>query len=117
VNKHESFRKIGAALNQYYYVVAVEIETVIEADSPTIAHDALHEVFHELLDPLDRNQWPRVVCNLAYNVTDWKLPDPPMLSAVTRQREAKLQPLRERTVLITKKNLGLPKLTGLTPLK
>lgn len=102
----ELLRQTGAALRQYYYVVCVELETIIEADSPNIAHDALHDVVHELLDPLDRNQWPRVVCNLAYNVTDWKLPDPPMLSAVTRQREAKLKPLRERTVLINKKNLA-----------
>src|SRR6185436_6020027 len=44
----------------WYFVVCVEMEAIVEADYPRTAEDSLHDVVHQMLDPIDRHHFPRV---------------------------------------------------------
>lgn len=91
-------------IRQWYYVVGIELETIVEADYPANAHDCLHDTVHRLLDHLDRHRWPRVVCNLVQNVDGWELMDP-KLSAVTFYAKKNVRPVKETTFVGKRKKV------------
>jgi len=80
----------------WYFVVCVEMEAIVEADYPRTAEDSLHDVVHQMLDPIDRHHFPRVWCNLVGNVTPW--PEMLTLCALVKAPPKIIKPRKETTL-------------------